>query len=472
MTMPEASDIGTGLVVLAVVLFAASWIRRKSTFLRSLFIPVAVIGGFLALGLGPEGIGRLNDGHGVFSPRIFAVWEAIPGYLVNVMCASLLLGERLPSLPKIWGLSAAHVIVGGVMSAGQFAIGGALVLLLLGPVFGMSSQAGALIEMAFAGGHGTMAGLSGVLEEHGAGELVDVGLGLATIGMVSGVVIGTLLVNYAIKSPSIPTVRTMQTSPEEDLDIDHHRPAPDDPPLDEDTGMSQITTAFMYLGVSLFLAICMLQGLRWVTNQLGGTMFDHFPLFPFAILGGVVVQLAGRRFAFEDQINRRAVEALGGIAVDGIIICAIGTLSLAALGKNFMPLLILAVASISWSIFVAMVLGRYIFSQHYFEHSIAEFGESQGNVATGFMMVDMVDPDRHTNTITAYGYRQLITRPLIGGGFITALAVPAIASLGLTAFTAITAVLTVALAAWGIWRARGEAAIRPLETARASRPRS
>jgi ESS family glutamate:Na+ symporter len=228
----------------------------------------------------------------------------------------------------------------------------------------------------------------------------------------------------------------------------------------------------MYLGVSLFLAICMLQGLRWVTNQLGGTMFDHFPLFPFAILGGVVVQLAGRRFAFEDQINRRAVEALGGIAVDGIIICAIGTLSLAALGKYFMPLLILAVASISWSIFVAMVLGRYIFSQHYFEHSIAEFGESQGNVATGFMMVDMVDPDRHTNTITAYGYRQLITRPLIGGGFITALAVPAIASLGLTAFTAITAVLTVALAAWGIWRARGEAAIRPLETARASRPRS
>jgi Na+/glutamate symporter len=48
--MPEASDIGTGLVVLSVVLFAASWIRRKSTFLRSLFIPVAVIGGFLALG--------------------------------------------------------------------------------------------------------------------------------------------------------------------------------------------------------------------------------------------------------------------------------------------------------------------------------------------------------------------------------------------------------------------------------------
>jgi Na+/glutamate symporter len=37
-----------------------------------------------------------------------------------------------------------------------------------------------------------------VFQEYGAGQLVEVGLGLATIGMVTGVVIGTLLVNYAI----------------------------------------------------------------------------------------------------------------------------------------------------------------------------------------------------------------------------------------------------------------------------------
>jgi hypothetical protein len=61
------------------------------------------------------------------------------------------------------------------------------------------------------------------------------------------------------------------------------------------------------------------------------------------------------------------------------------------------------------------------------------------------MLVDMVDPKRQTTTVTDYGYRQLITRPLIGGGFITALSVPVIVSLGLTTFTILTTGLTVAL---------------------------
>jgi hypothetical protein len=48
-------------------------------------------------------------------------------------------------------------------------------------------------------------------------------------------------------------------------------------------------------------------------------------------------------------------------------------------------------------VFVAMVIGPRVFPKNWFEHSLAEFGESQGNVATGFVMVDMVDPARQTD---------------------------------------------------------------------------
>ena len=54
----------------------------------------------------------------------------------------------------------------GIMSGGQFAVASILTLLLLEPVFGFSSKAGALIEMAFAGGHGTLAGLTPVLMKY------------------------------------------------------------------------------------------------------------------------------------------------------------------------------------------------------------------------------------------------------------------------------------------------------------------
>jgi ESS family glutamate:Na+ symporter len=68
------------------------------------------------------------------------------------------------------------------------------------------------------------------------------------------------------------------------------------------------------------------------------------------------------------------------------------------------------------------------------------------------MMVDMVDPTRQTGVARGYSYRQLFTRPFIGGGFISALSIPLIAALGLPIFTVITVVSTVGLTIWGMRR--------------------
>jgi len=450
----SAEDVGLSLVVLMLVFACAALIRGRSRPLRALFIPTAVIGGFLILALGPEGLGRVIGGAGLFSAPTFAVWKVLPGLLINVMCASLLLGERLPSLKNIWSISGTHVIMASIMSAGQFAVASVLVLLLLEPVFGFNTKGAALIEMSFAGGHGTLAGLTGVLVQYGVADLLEIGLGLATVGMLTGIVVGTMLVNHAVKSPSISIARQRPTSPDEDLDIDHHLPKPDDEPMDEWHGMTQVTAAAVFLGVSIVVGIVLFEIFRRAFNAAGSDFFEKFPLFPFTIIGGVVVQLCAVRMKCESVINRRAVEGFGGLAIDGIVACAIGTLSLGALGHYIGPFLILAIAAVGWSVFATMVIGRRIFPQNWFEHSLAEFGESQGNVATGFVMLDMVDPLRKTDVVTGYSYRQLITRPMIGGGFITALAVPLIASLGLRAFTIVTVTATLALTLWGIRRSR------------------
>jgi ESS family glutamate:Na+ symporter len=451
--MWTADDVGESFVLLTLVFLAAALIRKWSPQLRALFLPTAVIGGFLALALGPEGVGRLTHSTGIFPAQTFAFWQVLPGMLINVMAASLLLGEQLPTPRKIWGISGSHVIMAGIQSAGQFAVAGVVVLALLQPAFGFSDKGGALIELSFAGGHGTLAGLGPVLEAYGAGELVEVGLGLATIGLVTGVVIGTILINYAINSHSIPVARQNPTTPGEDLDIDHHLPRPGQEPMDEWQGMGQVTAAAMALGVSIALGYVLLELFRWIFELFGSDFFEKFPLFPFTIIGGVLVQLAAVRYGFGWAVNRRAVEGLGGLSIDGIVICAIGTLSLSALGNNIVPLVILAVASVAWSIFIVLFVGRRVFPRDWFEHSIAEFGEGQGNVATGFMMVDMVDPGRQTGVALGYSYRQLFTRPLIGGGFISALSVPLIAVLGLPIFTLLTLVITVGMTIWGVRRA-------------------
>lgn len=451
--MHSANDVGLALIVLSVVFAAAAVIRRQTTFLRNMFMPTAVIGGFLALIIGPEGLGRFTDDNGLFHGGTYSVWAALPGLLVNVMCAGMLLGERLPPMKTVWRLSAPHVILAGLSSFGQFAIGAILVFLLLDPLFDMSPLGSSLIELSFSGGHGTVAGLSGVFVEEGAADLVDLGYGLATVGLVAAVVVGTLLVNFAVKSPSIEIARDTPTSGDEDHDIDFHAPGPNDPPMDENRGMTQVTAAGVFIGVSIGVGILMLELLRWVAQGLGSTLFDFFPLFPFTIIGGVLVQLAAERFEFEWAVNRRAVEGLAGIATDGVVICAIGTLSLSDLANNLGPLVILSIASVGWSVFIVFVLGRRMFRKNWFEHSITEFGEQQGNLATGYMMLDMVDPARKTDAVYGFSYRQLITRPIVGGGFISALSVPVLASWGLGTFTIITGAIAIVFAIWGIRRA-------------------
>jgi Na+/glutamate symporter len=89
---------------------------------------------------------------------------------------------------------------------------------------------------------------------------------------------------------------------------------------------------------------------------------------------------------------------------------------LSALGANVGPLLILAVTSVGWSIVLVLLIGRRVFERDWFEHSIAEFGEGQGNVATGFMMVDMIDPARQTGVVQgiATGNCSLVHSSVVG----------------------------------------------------------
>jgi ESS family glutamate:Na+ symporter len=172
--------------------------------------------------------------------------------------------------------------------------------------------------------------------------------------------------------------------------------------MDEWKGKSQVTAAVVFLGVTIALAIALLALFRAVFHLAGSDFFDRFPLLPFTFPAAVLVQFCARRYDFEWTVNRRAVEGLAGIAIDGVIICAVGTLSLGAIGANVGPLIILAAAAIGWSV-----------RQHWFEHSIPEFGESQGMLARGFVMLDMVDPSRQTDVVRGYIYRQIITHPIL-----------------------------------------------------------
>ena len=81
--------------------------------------------------------------------------------------------------------------------------------------------------------------------------------------------------------------------------------------------------------------------------------------------------------------------------------------------------------------------------RYWFQNAIVSFGQAVGMTATGLLFAQMVDPKNRTNTVDAFGYKQLMFEPLMGGGIVTALSMPLILTLGLPLFTAVCAGLTV-----------------------------
>ena len=447
-----AQEVGFSFVVLALVLLVAGVLRRTVPLFRRLHLPAAVIAGFLILAVGPQVSGELTNTNGIFPDSSLSVWRTLPGLLINVVFAAIMIGKHLPSASDLWKASAPHVVFGSLLSFGQFALGGWAVVLVLNPIFDLAPEAGALLEMSFAGGHGTIAGMGQLFADEGVPELVDLGLGLATVSMITGILGGSMLVNWAMRSDDILVARENPISEHDLQDIDDaHTPASDLPAAE---GLTSVTFGFTLIGAAIAVGIVLLEALRWLAHLAGSNIFDSFPLFPLTVIGGLVVQYTVTRLGHEYRVDKRSVDGVAAIALDMLVATAIGTMSLATLGHNIPALLIFTLVGFAWSVLVLRYVGPHIHGQNWFEHAIADFGQSQGNVATGFVLADMADPHRTTTAAVDYGYKQLLYEPLLGGGLLTALSVPIIASWGLWPFSLISTGVSIVLVWYGVRRNR------------------
>jgi glutamate:Na+ symporter, ESS family len=157
----------------------------------------------------------------------------------------------------------------------------------------------------------------------------------------------------------------------------------------------------------------------------------------------------------EHLVERRTVNDITGLSLDILVAAAIGTLSLATLGANIPSILILTALSVAWSVTGVLWLGPRFFPEQWFDHAITDYGQSQGNVATGFILAEMSDPAHTTGAAVGYGYKQLFYEPFLGGGVLTALSVPLIIGIGSLAFGIASAAVTAGLIVWGVARNRG-----------------
>ncbi|MGJ7439777.1 sodium/glutamate symporter [Aquipuribacter sp. MA13-6] len=453
--------IGLSLLVLGVLLLVAKLIRIRSRTAQKLFLPSSIIGGFIALLVGPEVVGAAavalgagEDsllGGGLWPASFLEVWSSLPGLLISVVFATLFLGEKIPKVKDAADLAGPQLALGVTMASGQYVIGLLLAILVLVPVFGLSPISGALIEIGFEGGHGTAAGLGDTLAELGFAEGQDLALGLATVGVVSGVVVGIAIINWGVR-----TGRAVVLESDAKASLAEQRGLyeKDQPPAAfmtvRSASIEPLAIHFAIVAVAILIGAALLEGLQALETLLWADTIEIFafvPLFPLAMLGGVAVQVFADKFDRTGIIDRQMMLRLQGIALDLLIVSALATLSIQAIADNLVPFLLLAGAGLAWNFGVFAFLAQRMIPNFWFERGIGDLGQSLGVTATGIILIKVADPDGKTPAMEAFGYKQLAFEPFFGGGLITAAAIPLIAATGPTPLLlGMTALLVFSLA--------------------------
>jgi ESS family glutamate:Na+ symporter len=241
----------------------------------------------------------------------------------------------------------------------------------------------------------------------------------------------------AVRSDKIIVARQEEVTGEEEYDIDRIDRYDVPEALEPDAATSPLTIVAGAIALAIGLGWLIQQSLIFISVLISDvpadeTFVSDIPLFPFTILGGAVLQILISARGWSHLISRTLVDQVAGVALDLLITAAIATLSLAAIGSNLVPFLLMVVVALGWSVAALLWLAPRFYGHRWFERGIADFGQSSGTVASGFLLVDMSDPMASSGARESYGYKQLLFEPFLGGGLVTALSLPLVDRLGAT----------------------------------------
>jgi len=463
----DFQDVFFAFIILGCLLLMGRWIRQNIPLLQTLYLPSSIVTGLLALLLGPAVLGAIaGEGNflstGIFSQPVLDVWGRIPGVFINVVFATIFLGEFIPSPRDIWRLASPQVAFGQSIAWGQYVVGLLLALTVLTPVFGLNPISGALIEIGFEGGHGTAAGMAETLSKLGFAEGPDLALGLATVGIVSGVVTGVMLANWGRSKGHISV--TEEDNIEQEQPRESHEESPEmrtkRATMLGSLLIDPLSLHFGFIALAIALGWLMQQGLNFIESAIwnqggeGLEILSAIPLFPLALVGGIIVQLFLERWGLTYLIDRRLMNHIGGLALDVTIVAALASISLAVLVGNLGAFLLLSVAGITWNILCFIYLAPRIIPTYWFERGIGDVGQSMGVTATGLLLMQMVDPQKRSGAFESFAYKQLFFEPIVGGGLFTAAAPTLIEQFGPIPVLLLTLALLAFWLIFGFWNYR------------------
>ena len=415
--------------VLTLILVAGRSIGRRLN-LRLWGVPEALVAGILGLLVAPSGPLPLLPQH------LMELWAELPLVLLTLVFGSLMLGKPLPKLGGLWRPVCGQVSLALVLAFGQYVVGGLAVLLVLQPWLGVSPVMACLIEVAYEGGHGSAAAMGPSYAALGFPGGQDLGLAMATVGLLSSTLVGGVLVvigrqrgwllaqaREEADSNAVP--RALAGVGDSGLPPNH--PA-----------WAAWAVNLAMVGIAVLIGVVLLQLLHLGTNAIGGGVAEvgnALPVFPLAIIGSLLVRWWLERSGLSHWASTPIQNEIGTLSADLLITSATACLNLALLAADWLPLTVLALSGLSWNLGITLLLAPRLLPPDWFERAVLEFGQATGVAASGLLLLRMADPDDHSEALPAFSLKQLFLQPFLAGGVVTVVAPLAVAGWGLPIWT-------------------------------------
>ena len=309
-----------------------------------------------------------------------------------------------------------------------------------------------LIEVAYEGGHGSAAAMGPSYASLGFPGGQDLGLAMATVGLLSSTLVGGVVVVLGRRRGWLLADVQANAANAEPQATPQITPA-----SQPSSGPAAWAVNLGLAGVAVLVGVVLLQALRLATAPLGAgvaLVIDALPVFPMAIIGSLLVRWLLERIGLSAWASAPIQSQIGTLSADLLITAATAGLNLKLLQADWLPLTVLAVGGLLWNLAVVLLLAPRILPADWFERAVIEFGQATGVAASGLLLLRMADPDDRSEALPAFSLKQLLLQPFLAGGVITVVAPLAVVGWGLPAWSALCFAVVLVAGGGGLLLAR------------------
>jgi len=406
------------LGIISVILIVANILQRKVKPLRNLLLPVAVIGGFLALLLKTTGILPID---GKFMEMLTYHTIAL-GFIA--------LGLRIPKrceldVSRKDGVKSGALIVSTYLFQGI--IGLIITVVLAMTIFpNLFKAAGILLPMGYGQGPGQAYNIGNTYEiAYGFMGGGSFGLAIAAMGFLWACIGGVIYMNILVKKKKLTLARDMDKKGPASAGIFEEE---GEIPMAEsvDRLTIQIALVFSIYLLTYLVSLGLTKGLAMIPALSGSANMLSSLVWGFNFIIGSVLALLVRNVFFilrkkklmtRQYPNNYLLNRIAGFTFDIMVTAGISTIVISDLAGLWIPFIILSMVGGAITLLYLQWICKKLYPGYYYEGFFSMYGMMTGTVSTGILLLREVDPlfnsPATNNLVSGTGYAIILGIPML-----------------------------------------------------------